>query len=276
MKKVDKIIHKWLKVPYRLNIHIVQRVKKPRATLLFIHGIGNSTAAWDKVINRMPADVSIVNVDLLGFGFSPRPTWAVYDARRQARSVAASYRRLRLRGPVIIVGHSLGALVAVEMAKLYPRTIKSLVLCSPPFYTNQAVTKKLLPNNEKILLGLYRAIQTHPEQFVKISAISAKYGIINRAFQVTDENVHAYMGALEASIVNQTAYEDVQKIPQSVAIIYGTLDPVVVAKNIKQLALTCPNITAKSTVAAHEIKGPYIAAIAKLIIRTIDTDVRHT
>lgn len=272
MKKTDIFIHKWLKRPYRLHCQVVQRVKKPRRTLLFIHGIGTSSAAWDKVTRRMPSDVQIVNIDLLGFGFSPRPTWAVYDARRQARSVMATYRKLRLRGPVTIVGHSLGALVAVEIAKLYPRRIAALILCSPPFYTNATMAKKLLPRSETILMSIYRLVQTRPEQFIKISALAAKYGIINRAFQVTDENVHAYMGALEASIVNQTAYDDVMQLELPISIIYGTLDPVVIAKNIKLLAQKKPTIVAKSTIAGHEIKGSYISAIVKLIISTIDTN----
>ena len=65
---------------------------------------------------------------MLGFGQSPRPQWAVYDAKTQARSVIATLLKLRFSTPLTIVGHSLGALVAIEMALRYPLLVKKLFL----------------------------------------------------------------------------------------------------------------------------------------------------
>lgn len=274
MNKFDTFIHKQLRRPYHLNYHIEPKAEQSRATVLFIHGIGTSTKAWHKVIQHLPNDVRVVSVDLLGFGLSPRPGWAAYDAKCQARSVMATYRKLRRNGPLVIVGHSLGALVAVEIAKIYPRRVQSLVLCSPPFYTSDDTHTKLLSSNEKILLSLYRAIQSRPDQFLKISTIAAKYGIINRAFQVSDDNIHAYMGALEASIVNQTAYADIQQLSLPIRALYGTLDPVVIAAHIKRLNRTMPNVTTKSVAVGHEIRGVYITAIVKAVNASLTPEVK--
>lgn len=119
-------------------------------------------------------------------------------------------------------------------------------------------------------------MQAHPDQFVKISQIAAKYKIINRAFTVDDNNVHAYMSALEASVVNQTAYDDIQQLRLPIVLAYGTLDAVVITKNLKSLAKTMPNVTTKSVVAAHELRGPYIAVVANLINTTIDPPASTT
>ncbi|MEO7904670.1 MAG: alpha/beta hydrolase [Candidatus Saccharimonadales bacterium] len=261
---LDIVKHKWLRQPYILHATASKRVKKPRASVLFIHGIGTSSDVWDKITAKLPPNINIVTVDLLGFGLSPRPQWAVYDAKLQARSIVATYRRLCRQGPVIIVGHSLGALVAVEIAKLYPRLVRSLVLCSAPFYAVNAKTPTVAAS-QKVLTSLYGAIQSHPDQFVKISRIAAKYNIINRAFTVDENNVHAYMSALEASIVNQTAYDDIRQLTMPIVLTYGTLDAVVVTKNLKNLAKTMPNASIKSVVAAHEIRGPYISVVANQI-----------
>ena len=131
---IKRLFHQYLGVPYRLNIRELRKVKKPRATLLFIHGIGSSGAEWQEVIKHIPQDVSIVTIDLLGFGESPRPEWARYDASEQAKAVIATLLRNRVATRMVVVGHSLGALVAVEVARKYPLLVKSLVLCSPPFY----------------------------------------------------------------------------------------------------------------------------------------------
>ncbi|HEX6416227.1 MAG TPA: alpha/beta hydrolase [Candidatus Saccharimonadales bacterium] len=263
-------LHRWLRVPYTLNVRLRKRVKRPKATVLFIHGIGASGAMWDEVIKDLSKDVDIVTIDLLGFGRSPRPTWAVYSAKTQARSVVATILKLRLRGRVILVGHSLGALVAVETAKRYPLLIKSLILCSPPFYSNRE-TKLILSNPDKVLRNMYVAAQKHPDQIVKISALALKYGLVNKAFDVTSDNVDSYVAALEASIINQTSLEDAKRLRLPTHIIHGRFDPVVIKKNLKEVMKQNPNVTFSQILAGHEVKGLYVGAVQDAVRNVIDT-----
>jgi pimeloyl-ACP methyl ester carboxylesterase len=260
-------LHRWLRVPYTLHIGTRRRVKKPRATVLFIHGIGSSSAMWNDVIKHTPDDVDILTIDLLGFGKSSRPAWAVYNAKTQARSVIATLLKSPPRGGrVILVGHSLGALVAVEVAKRYPLLVRSLVLCSPPFYQDETGASRL-PNRDQLLKNLYVRAQRYPDQIVKISALALKYGLVNKAFDVTSHNIDTYIAALESSIVNQTSLEDAKQLRQPTTIIYGALDPVVIRKNLKEVAQANENIRFKQIIAGHEITAPY----AKTVVTAIET-----
>lgn len=261
---IDTVIHRWLRVPYTLNVRHSQRPKKPRATVLFIHGIGNSGEAWQEVIARLPADVRIITIDLLGFGDSPRPAWAVYDAKTQARSLLATIFKLGLGGKLIVVGHSLGALVAVEMAKRYPLLIRSLILCSPPFYSVDE-SRTILPRSDKVLRNLYTSVRDYPEQFVKLAAFAMKYNLVNKSFNVTEENVDTYMAALNAMIINQTSLDDVQKLRVPITILKGTVDPFVISKNLRLVAKNKPNVALKTIVAGHEIRGLFVPAVVKSI-----------
>jgi pimeloyl-ACP methyl ester carboxylesterase len=262
----DRILHQFLYVPYRLHVTVDRKVKKPRATVLFIHGIGLSSDAWSDVVKKLPADIRIITIDLLGFGQSPKPSWAIYNVRLQARMIMATFFRLRISEPVILVGHSLGALVSVEIAKKYPLFVRSLILCSPPFYKQDAATKRLLPHAENILKDIYRAIHKNPEQFIKISTLAAKYGLVNKSFSLSDDDVHSYMGALEASIINQTSLQDavnLRRVP--IQLIHGRLDAVVIAKNLKYLARHNPNVTFSTVLAGHDVRGLYVPAVVKAI-----------
>ena len=96
---LNTIIHRWLRVPYTLNIYANRRVKRPKATVLFLHGIGNSGAAWQEVIDRLPSDIRVISIDLLGFGKSSRPNHATYNATTQARAVIATLLRAYLQSP---------------------------------------------------------------------------------------------------------------------------------------------------------------------------------
>lgn len=262
---VDRLIHRWLKLPYTLNIRYLKQPKKPRATILFIHGIGNTGEAWNGVIQGLPEDIRVVTIDLLGFGDSPSPKWAVYDAKTQARSVLATYLKLRIMSPVIIVGHSLGALVAIEVAKRYPLLVKSLILCSPPLYDVATVPQRFRFKSDGLLRRIYQSVERRPEDFVKLSAIAMKYNLINKSFNVTDDNVDAYMATLESMIINQTSFEDAHNLRIPTLIIRGRLDPFVVARNINKLMKANDNINTTTILAAHEVRGAFIGAVIKAI-----------
>lgn len=261
---IDSLLHRWLRVPYTLNVRLARRPKKAKATVLFIHGIGNNGEAWEDVIKQLPKDIYVVTIDLLGFGESPRPKWAVYSAKTQVRSVLATYLKLRITSPVIVVGHSLGALVAIEMAKRYPLLVKSLILCSPPLYdTNDA--KKFGLKSDSILRKMYQSAIGRPEDFVKAAAIAMKYKLINKSFNVTTDNVTSYMASLEAMIINQTSLSDAERLKVPTTIIRGTLDPLVVAQNLRRVAKSNASVRLKTVLAGHEVKGLFVSSVVKAI-----------
>jgi len=262
----DIFTHRWLRLPYTLYVHDdIRKVKKPRATVLFIHGIGNTGASWDDVIRALPDDLRLVSIDLLGFGKSKSPAWAVYNAKTQARSVLATYLKLRLSGQVIIVGHSLGALVAIEIAKRYPLLVKSLVLCSPPFYREDPVKRRLFPESDRMLKRLYTRMATHPEELLAISRVLKRLGLVNKSFNLTRDNSASYISALEASIINQTSFDDAVRLKTPMHILYGRLDPAVIYRNLKGVVDRNPNARLTTLLAGHEVVGLFIPAVVRAI-----------
>ena len=260
----DQFIHRWLRVPYRL--HTTVHIKgKPRLTVMMLHGIGNSESVWDKVLEKLPDDIRVVTVDLLGFGQSPRPEWAEYNARTQARSVFATYVQLAFYGQVVVVGHSLGALVAIELARRHPLLVKALILCGPPLYYLDDDERKLLPKPEKVLTSIYKVLRDHPEEFVKFGELAVRYKLITNAFQVNSDTVDVYMATLESAIINQTSMDDIVKLRCPIQLLHGRFDPVVVSQNLSLLEKTQPNIKLRHVASGHEITGPMVGATADAI-----------
>ncbi len=262
--RVSTLFHRYLRVPYTLHTFEFQSPKRPRATYVFIHGIGNTLHSWDEVAAQLPEDVRIIGIDLLGFGESPRPDWAVYDARTQARSVGVTLLGLGLVKQPVLIGHSLGALVAVEVAKRYPLITRHLVLCSPPFYQPVSDDKKV-PSRDDMLRNLYRVAKKYPDQLERLSPLAVKLGLANKALNITQDNVAAYIAALESSIINQTSLQDVARLRIPVTIFYGLFDPVVIKKHITNLAKEHEGITAKRLNAGHEIVGGYVKSLASFL-----------
>lgn len=264
----DRFLHKWLKIPYLLHMEVVRRPKKPKATILLIHGLGSSSEVWNKIADQFPQDLKVVTIDLLGFGESPRPAWAEYDAKRQARSVIYSYRMRRFSSKAIIVGHSMGGIVAVEIAKHNPKMAKSLILCSPPFYKLDPQVSRL-PRREKVLIDMYRTIHKHPEQFARIAATAIKYKLIDKSYRLESETLPSYINALQAAIINQSALHDAAKLDLPIEIIHGAFDPVVVRANLKFLASVSDHLTLTHVRAGHEINS----SMAKTLVAKIKQQV---
>ena len=266
----EKLWHHYLRVPFTLHVYRQSSVPKPRATLVFLHGIGNAGKTWDEVSMLLPDDVNIVVVDLLGFGDSPQPDWAAYDAKTQARSLAKTLLRVGLRQQVILVGHSMGCLVAVEFAKRYPALVASLILCSPPLYNvDPNDDQRLFIARDEQLRRLYELALKDPQNIVRLSKLAKKYNLLNPDFDVHALNIDSYASALRANIMNQTTTSDIVRIKKPIEILYGTLDPFVIGENIKQAKQASPHITVNRFISGHEIVGKYVERVAGAIELTI-------
>ena len=272
-RAASDFVHHYLRVPYTLHTKQYQNPKKPRATFVFVHGIGNTLHSWDEVIALMPKDVRIIAVDLLGFGKSPKPTWAMYNAKTQARSLGITLLGRRIAQQPIIVGHSLGALVSVDVAKRYSLLPSRLVLCSPPFYSPEVVGKGL-KSSDDMLREIYRVARKYPDKLSKYAPLAVKLGLANKTLSITEDNVPSYLAALEASIINQTSLEDVARLKIPIDIFYGAFDPVVIKKHITKLAKENDNIIATRLMAGHEIVGGYVKRLAKYLGAAADLKER--
>ncbi|HWA38311.1 MAG TPA: alpha/beta fold hydrolase [Burkholderiales bacterium] len=100
--------------------------------LLFLHGVGGGHHAWDGQVPWFAERGYAAHAwDQPGYGHTPAVE--PYDLEQ----VAASLRRLidSLGAPVVLVGHSMGGMVAQEAYARNPAGIAGLVLCftSPAF-----------------------------------------------------------------------------------------------------------------------------------------------
>lgn len=263
---LSNIFHRYLNVPYTLNVHEFRSPKKPKATYVLIHGIGNTLHSWDEVVAGMPKNVRIIGIDLLGFGKSPKPDWAIYSAKTQARSVGMTLLGLRMAQRPIIVGHSLGALVSVEVARRYPLLPKRLVLCSPPFYSPKIDDKKI-GSPDDMLRTIYTIAKRYPDQLAKFSSTAVRLGLANKSLNLSEDNRASYFAALESSIINQTSLQDVAKLKLPIDIFYGAFDPVVIKKHMTELAKKNANVTVMRLNVSHEIVGGYVKALSEYLSR---------
>lgn len=262
----DELAHRYLRVPYILNGRDLQTAKKPKATIVLLHGINSSTAMWEPLAKKLPKQTRVIAIDLLGFGDSPRTSWPSYQVRVQARSVAATLFLMKIRGPVIVVGHSLGALVAIDFARRYPLMTRQLILVSPPLYDIEREPESGIAYRPRLLLrDIHTAISAHPEMVTKLIGLASQYKLFNRGFDASKIDTSIFLGTLESAIINQTSMRDLIRLRQPVTVVTGKLDPFVSEPTVKRLSKEYPRISHRSILASHEIIGLMESAVQKAI-----------
>jgi pimeloyl-ACP methyl ester carboxylesterase len=98
--------------------------------LILLHGDLSSTYTWRHLIEPLARGLRVHAIDLPGHGFSEKPANAPYTTTWLAGHVAA-YMQATGVTSAVIVGSSMGAEVASEVAALYPRLTRGLVLIAP-------------------------------------------------------------------------------------------------------------------------------------------------
>lgn len=121
----------------------VQRLGDSGPLLVFLPGIGATTRYWELVVAPLAERYRLALVDLLGFGRSPKP-WTTYSVERHLAELERVIAPLAASTPVTLVGHSLGARLAVAYAARHPAQVHSLVLVSLPYFAGGDNAKRYL------------------------------------------------------------------------------------------------------------------------------------
>jgi pimeloyl-ACP methyl ester carboxylesterase len=258
-------LHRYLKLPYVLRAVEFRAPTRQTVTVIMLHGIGSSHAMWVPIVKRLPEDTRIIAVDLLGFGASPKPNWNTYNVRTQADSLATTLFSMKIRGPVVVVGHSLGSLVAIEFARRYPLMTKSLVLVSPPLYNPDRIRKRRDFNPDDVLKRMYAIFASKPDAAGKILKLASRYYLANKGIVGATIDPIIYLQTLESSIINQRSYCDILRIKRPIHIVTGRLDAIVLESTIRDVVAQRPNIQRVSAIGGHEITGRLLTATVKEI-----------
>lgn len=114
------------------KLHVTQRgAGRP---VILLHGFVSTHRYWLDVAKFIEGDYQLYLPDHLGYGQSPKPRDGVYDLRQFAECLKHTFSECDFSERPMLVGHSMGALIALEWARLEPGRFRGLVLTSPTFF----------------------------------------------------------------------------------------------------------------------------------------------
>lgn len=152
----------WLEFPWgRLN---VWRAGEGPAVVA-LHGLGGSGRYWSGLAPLLKPGRTLLSPDLAGFGQSDKPA-VRYDREFHLASLDGLIDTFGSGAPVVLVGHSVGGVLAALWAVRHPRRTAALALVSTPFPRDGIVPPPALriahspPDNRgsELAIGVVRTV----------------------------------------------------------------------------------------------------------------------
>ena len=113
-----------------LHVRVTPTTNPDAEPALLVHGLGGSAHNWTDFAGVLRDHLAVEALDLPGFGRSGPAHDRNYSPRAQAR-VVISYLEASGRGPVHLVGNSMGGAICILVAALRPDLVRTLTLVSP-------------------------------------------------------------------------------------------------------------------------------------------------
>lgn len=99
--------------------------------ILLLHGKNFNIAYWGETIQRLRKEgFRVIAVDQIGFGKSTKPQNYQFSFHQLARNTKSLLDSLKVK-KAIVLGHSMGGMLATRFALSYPGTTEKLVLENP-------------------------------------------------------------------------------------------------------------------------------------------------
>ena len=208
--------------------------------LVLLHGLGASGRYWLAAADLLKAKYHIASYDLLGFGGSPKPDDFEYFRWQQADALRQALWNDKIIGKINLVGHSMGALVALDFAKRYPNKINKLVLSNMPVMLSKADGEAVRKRYADKLPKIEKSFSHKAEHHGKNKKVADEHKVFQH-YDLAQLSPYAYAQAIKNSPRDKTILDNLERLRFPIYIINTDNDKALIPANSKLLAGKLPD-----------------------------------
>lgn len=127
-------------------------------TVVLLHGFLEERSMWSQFANSLSNDFNILTIDLLGQGETDSLGY-VHSISAQAKAVKAVLQKEGIES-CLIVGHSMGGYIALELAHQQPEMVMGLILFHSTAYSDSEDRKR---DRERVI----RLVQRSKDVYIR-------------------------------------------------------------------------------------------------------------
>ena len=211
-------------------------------TLLVVHPGGGDATAWDAVVRRLTDDFRVVRIRRRIYAAGADHIALPHSMAVEAADILAV--AALLTPPVLLVGHSSGAVAALEAALLDPSAFAGLFLYEPPMPTKELVGGAAGARARAALDGgdPIEAMRIHMRDIVRMPATVVDAVLADqRAQGPFTAFAAAQLADTEAIDALGTGIDRFATLELPTTLVEGTLTPTHLRERLADLAATLPN-----------------------------------
>ena len=208
-------------------------------TLVLIHGLGASAERWNRVIPLFEDDFHLIVPDLIGFGYSDKPTLD-YTPDFFSEFLEKFFFATKIVRPSII-GSSLGGQISAQYAASHSENVEKLILVSPA-----GLMKKSTPALDAYIMAALYPNKTSAKNAFEMMESSGKpvdekiiTGFVDR-MQLPNAKL-AFMSTILGLKNSKSILSELRLISTPTLVIWGANDPVIPITYADDFVSTIPD-----------------------------------
>jgi pimeloyl-ACP methyl ester carboxylesterase len=219
-----------------------------KTPLVLLHGIGGCWQHWLQNIPRLALERRVIAIDFPGFGASPLPRGGRITMELYTRMVDEVCERLEL-GAVTLLGNSMGGLVAIKTAQLFPARVERMLLAAPAgvsirrFTHSLPVLFKLIalqsPELQRTLAKVRNTQPDHPLAMAVSHPRAFERGLLRAVFSPSIGSTAGF-AQVAANLAEQSLrgrlLAGIRSITTPALIVWGRADRILLVADADELA----------------------------------------
>tara|TARA_Y100000768_G_scaffold149408_2_gene111563 strand:- start:2977 stop:3774 length:798 start_codon:yes stop_codon:yes gene_type:complete len=163
--------------------------------IILLHGITSSSNSWNDLFEDISKIRTVYLIDFRGHGFSDH--FNSYKWSEFSEDIIFFINEI-VGSKVDILGHSLGACIAAQVASISQKIIKSIILEDPPFFHHNRAGIEGISRRFKYNLSLAKSYNSK-EEIIKIFRDNSKLSNVKNI-----ENIASNLSYLDYKVLEQT------------------------------------------------------------------------
>ena len=206
-------------------------------TIVFLHGFLSSSNYYRRIRKRVEKNHTVVALDLLGHGKSPKPKNIEYTYQDHIDAIHHTLDSLGVKPPFVLAGHSMGALLSLRYTQTHPQDVSRLLLLNPPMFASpKEAYSQIVQTSLHYRLFLFSRIKNH---LWKVLQIIPRNPLPTRhPLSLTDmlrAGSAARTGSLYNVIFQGNVFDEVRDISAPTMLIIGQKDRSIYLENAQQI-----------------------------------------
>ena len=210
-----------------------------KVPLVLLHGFLEDSSIWDSIVKELQNERQVICIDLPGHGKSEGIA-GIHTMSLMALAVREVLTNLGIK-EFSVAGHSMGGYVSLELLKIFPMIIKSVMLInSTPI--EDTVEKQEIRDRSVKLVGknkeayISMAISNLYSEESKEKLSSEIENLKSRAVKMKTENIQA---ALNGMKIRTNYLEELKRFSGQKIVVAGKEDPILDVNELQRVSEGC-------------------------------------